>query len=1543
MAKRQIINVPIPNMSQRWGGKNNTGAAQTILGVTVPAGYEWALDFSQIEDFLKGELGSRIGALHVDSGRLYGFASAEDRQAWIDEPDNSLVVDSALLPVGGDTANDALAIFGIDSTQYYKKDSEQVVLKFKVRNIVEGEPSTDIAVTVLTPQGASLFYASRPTADSDGFYTATFEGSKLRNVANATEHLTLKVERTGEDREVTRSLTMYCIDLGLELYSGFNFGVVNPQSISYVPTFTLPSGVSSIKLVVDVYRSSTTVFSHIETTSITTNNRAIIPLDWTDLPFSGVYKVKAYLDMGGGLIQSEVVETNVMCVLAAELDSTSLIAIEPIGQVTLYDDITPRIAAYNKGEETAMVRIALNGGTPTLLEIPCNRVYSEYVVGIEEASNTLIAQVIENGEPVAGAVETFAASGSFDWRTVSGYLHHLVGKGRSNGERPTPADWGGITTFYGFSWDESGSCWKNNALHLAAGSSAVIAMRPFYSATAYNENRRIGGGILDTGRTFRIRYKVGNVSDVTKHIIECYDGNVGFFVTADTIYVKMGAGGEIVTDPYDPNTPQASQNNRHFSPDEEVELGITVEPYWDESYNQTNHAVTMYINGQFAGRAILSNTTLSQSEALPVTLHADGCELDVSVVTDYDRCLDSFEMLQNFVMGMGNLADMRDEFNRNQCYVGNGTVNLNQTFKYCCDLSAKLGDTVEGTCNIVVDTHEFDPNVNQTDVVAPGKQELSLYFFRNGDVDTTRSVKYVANKDGALRTRIQGTSTAFEFRKNKRHDGRGKDSNDLRLMEFRWSREAYEAGGSSNPEDGWVGWDAASGTWSKTDGTSDRLVKKMAIYLRGNSSTENACSLLTTKTNYNESTATRNLPSARWIDDAIRYLATQRDGNGNLLYPDILTPPQRSDSKVRQAIDGLPAVQFTHAPGSQDYQFTGKVDMITDKKNSSVFGFSDNLNEAHPDYSIEFRNGNTDVCNFRCPYLVTAGKYLSGNFATADGQDCFEYRWPDLDTGDCYYGDGILGPNSAMQRLFDFVFNCHPDFMGYKSKNGLISATNGIITIRGEEVAESRANRLRKFYSEMSNYAVKSSFTINGFASKVDLWVDQRAKNQFFTHYHGDEIVSDYTDDLNVAGQTYEVLRLLPYDIDSSKRGDNDSRLRYDFTRLYTDANVFTDSVGVTTISEAFYPTQSAIPDAAAFIADRVKNRYDELTGETTYRRSALYELIDETCTAEYAAFFGLLGAQFLTVDAISRYCIAEEADAYNSVIYNADTAYKYVASGKTQDQRKAHGSAKEDLLWWIRGRMYFMGGENKAGDFMASSITFNMAQDSQLDAANRAIRLPSGATGVSVSVRSRYRNYIGARQGTTGNLRHLYAEDPSQYYDVMLTAGSIDSEDAQRFSVYGQKFFDDISDLSQLYISSITSWGGFTSMKTLKFGDGAEGFENPVLTSIKGGVASFGACETVDLRHCTAYADSNFRTFPAAKTLLLTGCDSLTELNLPVTDNLETLALPKNITELELTGKTKLSALTLENGGSLSAITCSDIGNTTAAQVLAILHQLYN
>ena len=710
-------------------------------------------------------------------------------------------------------------------------------------------------------------------------------------------------------------------------------------------------------------------------------------------------------------------------------------------------------------------------------------------------------------------------------------------------------------------------------------------------------------------------------------------------------------------------------------------------------------------------------------------------------------------------------------------------------------------------------------------------------------------------------------------------------------------------------------------------------MKKISLYLRGNSETEIACELVTTKTNYNESTALRNLPEARWIEDAMNFLSTQRDGGGNLLFPTMLTPPQRSNGKVRQAIDGVPAIQFTHTAGQNDYWFSGKVDIITDKKNAGVFGFAKNgptdtdTPVAHPDYSIEFRNGDSDVCNFRCPYLVTAGKYLNSSFTTR-GEDCLEYRWPDLSTGDTYYGDNYLHENSAIQRLFDFVFNCHPDFIGYKSKNGVITSTlTTDITILGERVLDTEANRLAKFKAEMGNYLVKDNVTFQAFVTLVRLWMDQRAKNQFFTHYAGDEIVSTYTDDLNVEGQTYEVLRLLPYDIDSSKREDNASRLRFDFTRLYSDANVFNDVVTKTDIiREALAEQGWAQADIDTFVAQRVDGM-----------KSALYQLLDATCQEEYAQFFTLLAPQYLNLDAERKYSVADEAEAYNSVIYNADTAYKYQASGKESDHIKAHGSAKEDLLWWAQGRYYFMGGENRAGDFISTSLYFNLAMDAALDADNLAMRYPQGtAAGIPLSIKSKYRNYISSAVGSTASPSLVYAANPTQYYDITLGVSGVASDDGARTRIHGQKFFEDIADLSKLYIAAMNSWGDATGLKTLKFGDDAEGFENPVLRSIHAqSDPIFPDCEVIDMRNCTAFADGDFTWAPALKTLLLDGCAALTEVHLPETGCLQVLTLPLSITTLVLADKPNLQSVTLGGAAGMTTVSLQNIGNATSQSIV--------
>ena len=165
-------------------------------------------------------------------------------------------------------------------------------------------------------------------------------------------------------------------------------------------------------------------------------------------------------------------------------------------------------------------------------------------------------------------------------------------------------------------------------------------------------------------------------------------------------------------------------------------------------------------------------------------------------------------------------------------------------------------------------------------------------------------------------------------------------------------------------------------------------------------------------------------------------------------------------------------------------------------------------------------------------------------------------------------------------------------------------------------------------------------------------------------------------------------------------------------------------------------------------------------------------------------------------------------------------------------------------------------------------------------------------------------------------------------------------SDDGARTRIHGQKFFEDIADLSKLYIAAMNSWGDATGLKTLKFGDDAEGFENPVLRSIHAqSDPIFPDCEVIDMRNCVAFADGDFTWAPSLKTLLLDGCAALTEINLPETECLQVLHLPVNITTLVLQDKPYLTQLVLGGAAGMTVVRLTNIPNAVSQ---SIVEQIY-
>lgn len=1396
----------------------------------------------------------------------------------------------------------------------YLKDKAEVRMGYRVTLTKDDvySPEWMAVVYVNGTQAGSTYYNRENT-----LHTTWIEGlaKVLSHDYSKTDTLRIVVTDLESGTQKTVEVTMNCIYAEVQTGDAFDISEVNPSVLPYIAKYAGAEG-STIRADLEV--ETTDLWGgngkSYKLENITSSN-AVKNVQVTDGTLGGVRKAVARININGGMGYSEERELQFLTVTANER-SAVLVAMMPIVGAVQYEDYTLKLGVYAAGEPTAAVKVEItdadgNVRYQTEQEVRCSTLqeggsYSggapmTYTFAVP--SRTFEVRVSVNG--VYNRTVTGNAEGSdMEWEArKTNLVLNLNAKGRSNRET-TKREWAYTnaagqtygTTFEDVEFDAQSQSkvvngwWNSTSLRLSGSAKATIDCCPLYDETQGRSGER-GGGLLANGRTVAVKFRVNNITDKSQAMVRCWDetGRFGFVIRPDSIYANFGK--EIVDEYSKAQTD--SKNDRRFDIGTEIEVCFTIGVLYRQGVIQTPE-LKMYVNGEIAGSAKVSATTLSQSTARPIELLGAGGTLEVMYVKVWEAELTADEVLQSHTMEQNSQAGMLNLYNQNKWDLTNYDPSLlsEGVFGYAAWQSRNGSE-----CAIVV-TSDIREGVTDTKACDAKEQELAIYRFKNGVIDEELSVRFVSVADATakkgLRVRVQGTSTRLMPVKNLRYDV-NKACAGYRTDRYRW--------------------DNASGGWV----LAERGVQALAIHIQ---SGDNACTLLTTKTNYNESTATRNLPNARFTEDATRYLGTLTDGQGGLLYPQLLTPPQKEDANIRQAIDGVPAIQFLHDLGTDTYTFTGKVDIITDKTNMPVFGFRERETDGEGnvtyagDWSVEFRNNNSDVCNFKSTDLTRACvKDASGNAA----DDHLEYRFPDRDT---QWGDEYMNEDGALQRLFDFLYNCWPDAtkLNSRSVKGVVEPSDGSIHIRGVlpyYTADNQAGsdpvysfdiplgktrytryvdfsktdsvewRKMKFYAELHEYMVVESAVLSGLLSHVLLWTDQRAKNQFFTHFVGDDDVTPYDAEGHTTGN--EVVRLLPYDIDTSLRGDNDSRLRYDYTRLYRDAGIYDDN------------------------------------------GSLLYTLLDACFGFEYGAMWDhLVRGGFLTYQGLKRYYADEEVDAYSSAIYNLDSNYKYLAdvveNGSTQDQRfKAHGSAIEDLNWWVKNRLYFMGGQYYQGengsDYTSEVLSLNLTTDATKSMA-----------GARMEVECYERNWVNVSYGVVP-VASAYVEEGARV-ELDLSGINITASDS-RLIVYGHKQVKSLGDLSGCYVASIQTTGQL-NVKDLRIGSTAEGYRNEVFGGF--GEAVYGACEEVNVANCTALGDLSLVNFPVLKTIEARGCESCNACTLPTSSLLETAHLPGNLTELTVRNKPNLRELTIEGTSRLRNI---DVENSSTAAALAVIDML--
>lgn len=349
------------------------------------------------------------------------------------------------------------------------------------------------------------------------------------------------------------------------------------------------------------------------------------------------------------------------------------------------------------------------------------------------------------------------------------------------------------------------------------------------------------------------------------------------------------------------------------------------------------------------------------------------------------------------------------------------------------------------------------------------------------------------------------------------------------------------------------------------------------------------------------------------------------------LYNDVCpykTPPQETDERVRQGIDGFPIVMFWN--NGTEITFVGKYNFNNDKGTEEVFGFE----EGDESWEIKNNTGNRVL-------------WKSDDYTGSDWLNDFEGRYPDSSTD-----------ATNLSALATWLVSTDQT-----------AATNDELDSPVEYdgityTDDTAAYRLAKFKNELANYVEVDSAVFYYLFTELFLMVDSRAKNAFPSFLGGDKWC------------------FLPYDFDTAIGINNEGALVFDYSLEDTD----TTSSG----ADVFNGQQSVLwVNLRQAFFDNIKTMYQNLrsSGALSY---SVVEGMFETHQNKWCEAIFNEDAQFKYIDPLindgtSAYlAMAQGSKAeqrkwwlYNRFRYMDS---KYNAGDALTDVIQLRGYAKDDI-----------------------------------------------------------------------------------------------------------------------------------------------------------------------------------------------------------------------------------------------------------------------
>ena len=368
----------------------------------------------------------------------------------------------------------------------------------------------------------------------------------------------------------------------------------------------------------------------------------------------GAHSFEVYFTVG---LDKDTVESNHLyydLIFVTVGNSTPIIACAFQGDnIEQYQTVNIPYVVYNPSALTSEIVLKADG--EKVAELTVDRKQQVWSYRVDNYGEVILS--ITCGDEVKTITLTVTESPINVQPTTENLELYLTSYGRSNNEaEPNKWNYEDITCrFYGYNWVTDGWQLDENgiAVHRVTGDARLSI--PLYM---FKEDFR------GTGKTIEFEFRTRDVQNYDSQIIDCFNNNVGFYMTAQKAVLKS----------------EQSELTTQYKDNEHIRLSFVIEK------RAENRLILVYLNGIMSGAIQYpDDDDFSQLNPVLISIGSNDCTIDLYSIRVYNNSLTRYQILDNWIADTQDIGEKAARFTRNNIFDAYSNIvveNLPTTLPY---------------------------------------------------------------------------------------------------------------------------------------------------------------------------------------------------------------------------------------------------------------------------------------------------------------------------------------------------------------------------------------------------------------------------------------------------------------------------------------------------------------------------------------------------------------------------------------------------------------------------------------------------------------------------------------------------------------------------------------------------------------------------------------------------------------------------------------------------------------------------------------------